>query len=1520
VAEGISESKPEVVTETQEEVVVEPTIKDSQIPLKRETFEVELDNGATTNVEVTTNKDGSRSVVTKSDGFTSEGDNINKDNTLSTEEYISKAYGNIKGEPIVEQGNDIMAPAMKEKLTPEQKADLGIEVVTEQVTQEEVAQPLRDVESTAKALESLPAEERNIPLSPLDLDNEGIITWNQNDSQSVAEAYHRAKEEGSNAELVQAVENSLVPTVEVTQPQVVSEVNDLLELDTKDQTSLQRVLDYLDSFDSSLDLDPNELNDVTRVMAIGTAKAVVKTLKTLVKAGITLQEAIKKASEEHKVSNEQIIEALGIVSKQNENKSEGISEFELPGYNRAMDIVEGIISKVRKERNGTDERALEAVLDYLQQDSKVYENATDVQRDAMVRDVRKRFGLNQKSAPSVGRLFGTIKDVAKITMREKDLLVKQIKDKAKAAKEAVRAAKLISEELSSEIKKLQGSGKITKGQASNAIKAFSKVNVFSQKSIDRFTTYMTKLFENAEYAENLSEAKKVRSKIKKLSRDKDKNANLRALAAEFAKIDPSIVEDINTYNEQANSIKKAVDGSSVRMGKAKFAETVNINEKSEYISEALKKQDKTLRDEKIAELKELMGVDAEKFTNAEIEALLDSTKEPSEKYDDSLAKATIKRAFDVYSAMINESIKKGKNIFTDEDVEFSKTQKELIGRFMKMDVSEMDIKESLAAVDSLINFLENQSTAKMEAVVSSYVGEQNSSEVVSKGIKGFIPRKLFMENFGKLLAEQTTTLPVLFEKIFKGFNRGGYVMDLMGLTELINKKAYAQNKSNIIINDYVKQFFNQKANGKKFNTISNVIERGMASFMMRSVIGTQEEMQADFKKRKEIVEHSIDILSKGTKEEKIKGEVYKEVYDKILSNSNSIDDIASKTDDTNLKAIEYWQKQWDSKYDQMSDVSENIYNKVLGKDLNYSSPDKYSKLNENLEPVDLASDQSAFFTNTEGALYKDKASVLKESIKPSKDQLPKNTFIDLSFDKNNSKSMYDALVDIETAAPIRQVEAFMKSDNFVKIMGSAEMARIVSSRVQKYVQNSRKKNPYSNDEFSKTMNNINKIARFGAAQALAGPTQPFKQVIPVIFNTLISAGKLDLTATSNANFMNWLSEQGYAISNRGVESQAQIDSLNKMVEEASNSNGLDLGKRIEKLNDLYLKIFLSNPDAFIAKASWKSYYEQSLKKQGKQSSGIDYSTHEINKDAANYAQRMVDRQQNVSDVDLAGDAFTSKNAATNAAVKIFMPFASFRMNQNSRLAADLSTIGYWGVSSTEDKVIALRSIAGYAAEMVTFKALSTFIGLGSQAIASKFMNSDDDDEKEKAKNNIIKGQVTSTVTDVFSPLPVTDKAVQYLAAGGLDFVQDMMNLDEDQKVSLYRPRAEDQIKQLGMFGIAADRAMSTIELIDIYATGTYKDNFGNEKEVSDENKQKIGQLIGPSILTNIGMLPPESAGIIRKSVKIAKKPEPKIDKALLKKRNPKKYERMFGKGSSDYKIKQKEKEREKRRKKRFGSD
>ena len=76
---------------------------------------------------------------------------------------------------------------------PTQEIDLGIQVEEN---------PLRDIESTTKALEG---NVENIPLS---------LDYNAKNPSEVSEAYHKAKVDGSNPELVKSVEDLLTPKTE----------------------------------------------------------------------------------------------------------------------------------------------------------------------------------------------------------------------------------------------------------------------------------------------------------------------------------------------------------------------------------------------------------------------------------------------------------------------------------------------------------------------------------------------------------------------------------------------------------------------------------------------------------------------------------------------------------------------------------------------------------------------------------------------------------------------------------------------------------------------------------------------------------------------------------------------------------------------------------------------------------------------------------------------------------------------------------------------------------------------------------------------------------------------------------------------------------------------------------------------------------------------------------------------------------------------------------------------------------
>lgn len=1163
-----------------------------------------------------------------------------------------------------------------------------------------------------------------------------------------------------------------------------------------------------------------------------------------------------------------------------EEISQELTEADLPGYDRMMGEIEGVIKK-SENRGVPFNKIMDNVMEYMKQ-SKAYENATDVQREALVRDIRSRFKKREKRAPSAKKILGQEKTM--VTVDEYKTMINQINMEARAAREAKGDLNTKRKILADAIRKMASTGKIAANRVAALVNRIGKVNLDSDVSVKRLLDYAGKLFADTEYANKLSAANTTRSQIRKLSKNKDKFANLRDLGSKFAEIDPSMVENIDEYNKVASLIKQSIKGSTTRGADVKFTNMVKESEAMEYINKTMEAQRKALFDMRVAEVQELLGVDASELTYDQLMQMLESDK-PLTKDNEALVRAAINKAFSIYSSLIDGSLKTGKDVFTGEDVEYTANQKRVVKEFMNMDLNLLKPKQALEAVDAVMNFLQNQSIAKMESVVAKYKGEAEMRAVEKKGIKAKPISKYWSKGLGRLLLEQTANLNIVFERMFGGFTKGGMVEDAMGVSQVESGKSKAQNKSNSIVKQYVDKFYKMKPNGQAFNTAANNVERGMVAFMSRNIIGTEAEMQAEFQRRKNLIlkvdedgtrTGSIVELEKGNDQEIEKAKTYQEVYDKILADSNTIEEVQEKAAKENLEAVNFWQQQWADAYEELSDVALGVYNKVLDKDINYT-PDRFSKLSSDPGEIDITAEDMGFLVNSGTApLYKKETGVLMAATRP--EALPKNAttekvnrYIDLSFDKNNSNAMYDALVDINTAAPIRQVQSALNSDSFARMMKGTGDEKLIRNRIDLYVKNIRNKNPFSNDEFSKAVKGLNRLASIGVGQALGGVFQPIKQVVPIAMNTLINAGGLDVKSTFDKAKQAFINKSGYAIANRGIESQAQIESLNKMIDEAANSKPEQAFRAVEKVNRWWLKNLLVRFDVAIARASWMTYYEQSLKKQGIDPASIDYNTHELNQKAADYAQRQVDRQQNVSDSDLAGALLSSKDAKNQLLVKVLMPFASFRMNQSARLGSDLATLTD-KTSTVEDKKIAARSLAGFAAEMVTFRALSAGSALLIAEVVKEVMGREDDEEKDQKKvDAIMKGQLTSTVADVFSPAPLLDKVVQMGASAVLDATQDALDISDEERLEIYSGNKQDLFQSLGLLGIAGSRANQLWEMTKLSMGAPYEDDYGRKKYLSEADRDAIATLIPIAIMSNIGLTPSEVNSVVRSSLADAKR-------------------------------------------------
>lgn len=1112
-------------------------------------------------------------------------------------------------------------------------------------------------------------------------------------------------------------------------------------------------------------------------------------------------------------------------------------------------------------------------------ESESYKKANPDQQAKMEKYLTDKFMKSQTEKILPTKLFGGAKDIKKVTITEKKRWKDQFSAYLRGQKDTTTATKIIMKEVADAIDNLSKKGEITAKQASVIIKKMSTLKVFDTKSVDKFVDYVSKVFADAEYNNKLNTANDLRGSISKLASAKGKDANLVKMAKEFGRIKPSMVEDIDAYNNMATRIKESLRGS--RTGNKeeplKVADMVKIADVAEYTKNQLEAQEKAMYDQRLAEMNELFDTD---LTGATLQELIDLARsdKPIDKEKETIIRDAIKKMFGINSSIIKRILEKGKDPFTDEPIDIPKANKKLISKFMDMDLDKLPIKDAISAMDSLSNFLRNESIAGMETVVSTYTGRLKSKEFANSGIKAKDLKFYGRKDLGRILFNQIATLPNVIERMFNGTTNSAKFEDASGMSELKRQKTLVRTVVNQISNEYVNRYYKLKANGKDFTDSKNIVERGMIAFLKRSLIGTPEEIQAEFNDNKGLIEQSIDALKIGSEKEKSIAKVYEEVYNKILKDSNNISDVTSKSDNTNIEAVNFWIDRWANIYDQLADVSESVYNKILEKDMFYS-PKRMSKLFNAGKAAEIGANESLFHGNN-GTVYKKKTGSLESVQRLS--ELPKNNdtgnatrFVDLSFDRNNLNSMYDALMDINTSGVVRQIEAFFNSPDLAKIIPSAEDRSILfndngTGRIQDFIRASRNKEIVKSDEAAKLIRKLNTISSLGTSAALGSFFQPIKQIAPVALNTLVNTkGRLDLNFNGDKNdFMNRI---GYGISVRGVESNAQIESINKMIDLASRSNAAKATELIQKASNAYLDLFLKRPDVFIAKASWISYYEKALKKQGIDPSSIDYKTHEVNTEAADYAQKMVDRQQNISDTDLQGKLLGSKDSGKKFAISTVMPFASFRLNQFIRASNDANVL-FSSSSSTADRKTAATSLTGYMAEMLAFKVIGSVISLGMGSLTNYLMSNDETDEEyQKRYDNIIRGQITGTVTDVLSPLPPLDYFYAKTADGFLNGIQYIADIEDEDRFKLMTNYKTDILKSLGTFGIAAQRGKTFIDAASLASTGEYTDEYGRVKYITQNDREALNYIATMSFISNFGVLPSEANTIAKNAVNFSKR-------------------------------------------------
>jgi hypothetical protein len=1073
-------------------------------------------------------------------------------------------------------------------------------------------------------------------------------------------------------------------------------------------------------------------------------------------------------------------------------------------FTNIYDIIEKVEKRTPKKANPKEvnKRAYQNAYEYLLT-SDWFASATDTEQTEAIDDLKKLTGQRRESSPSAQKILGIDTTKEKISVDQKTVRGWMMQDLAKGYKLGKRDAKKVmaamaklknslQSELVGAMREIQSSGKLSKKQVDAIVNKFQKTNVFNPDAVESFLNYMQKVVDNADHVDAVSKANSTRKQIKRRMKNKDVDNNLVQAAKEFAKINPSKVDDIDAYNQLAEKIKEGLSFSMNSKQGVKFRSAFDISTVEKYSELELKRQ-KLASEAAFEEMfNDMFGSDfgmtvsemRDFYAELDKESEKDEVKDKETRAKQAMSSAV--KVFDTYSAIINEMLESGVDPFTGDKLDIDSKTKELIKEFMDVDISKLPLKDAIRAVDALNNFVVNQTTGGLESIVSKRRGENNVKKLVKDGVKSFKLKLPFgsgktkITNLVEAYLNSFASLPNLLDNMFGGVRKALKVENAIGFSDVVNGRAAANTKASQVLEKFLDKFSGKEANSEDFNTAANMTERGILGFMRRTVLSTDEKLRkAEFERRKNLIKESIDKMMKfGSEEDFDKAQIYMEAYNRLLEDSTSIEDVESKVDPVNKEAVEWWSDKFNEILPELTETSINVYNTVLENESNYN-PDVFKRLNEQESELTELDEDSYNSGNGNEKVYDKKNPMLMRVKKPS--SLPKGRYVSLDFDVNNFNSYESALVDINTASAIQQLKGALESDAFMQLVPDYSDRKILKDRITKYVAQTRGKGMVANWETINKISNI--LARVGTATSLGGVLQPVKQTLPVFVNTLVNSGMSpevfkSLVYVFDKDISNAINNSGMPIANRGAMSETTIDDIGKLSDKLSESTTEQSYNQIKELQDMWMKNFLQKPDAFIARASFLVYYKQELKRKGIDSSKIDWKNHKWNKEAANFAQRMVDRQQNVSDTDLQGLFLTERGGAAPIIRKILLPFQNFVLNQKNRMYSDIKALQY---GSKEDKLIAIKSLLGLSAEWASFTILSIGIQEGmymtAEALISQFKGDDEDDdeakkkrvkEKERRRKMYTRSILTSAAKDFLSPAPFIDQPIIYLLNKSLE--------------------------------------------------------------------------------------------------------------------------------------------------------
>lgn len=944
-------------------------------------------------------------------------------------------------------------------------------------------------------------------------------------------------------------------------------------------------------------------------------------------------------------------------------------------------------------------------------------------------------GITQ--ATQTGKITGD-----KISMTPRQALHKQIKDFIRGEKVGFKTGteteKAKSVAMAGRIKEslndAKNKGFIAPKQWESLFNRANKIGT-SGKRFDKYADYLDKVLNDADYEAKLDTGKKLKDKITAGVNTKasEKSAYTQQSVKRFSKIDPSKVESIDDYNAIASKVVSVAEGlkASTRNGMAVTKnEAFEVDRKAidDYVQAHEAYSNQRAKDRLSEDYSDLVTagvIDPKTMSLKDMNELIDAINGEDQNAVQHAAELFEAREQKLQALRIAVDYNR---IALENDPSYSKSENEIIAKLKQLDTSAMDA-GSLASLNDIINNIvvndDFTGSEKMAILADTQADIQKAQEDIEKsGIKslGSI-RNTLVQGFASMAQQH--------DFIFKSTKLASLIQKHAGISGVFDGHAKAKVLQDETVNATTKM---KDDMGRNIDYPINRIRRGVLADVTNNYGGTTEEIAAEFNRRKNWIRQSAERMMQSDIPEEVKeGKITMEVYNELLENSFSAQDVERKSSKDNIRIVNFWRNQFDKRKDLTRQNAEQFNNKIWEDVEGYTATKlKNPGGNAGITPEEIKEVFTATYISNK----------VTQKIAGSKNRkvrsvnLPAGRVLDLDFDKVQSQVFYRTNYDVETSKAIEKVRTFFTDPRADKIFGGVGNKRIVMNSIREAVNAQRGQMPPLTPGDRIVNGLTNTIRAKGVRIALGSISQVIKQYPSVAINTVVNLGA-DAHLFGKAFMIpnNIKLFDQFAIALRG-EAKAGFNKDVQLGEITKFELGSDIAvlkmtikQKAEKLSDLIMAALVRS-DVSVARTSWLAYYMQDLKKQGIKLDNINWQAeHENpNLEAAAYAEQQVSRTQNPNDVS-SGSSFYRDSRGTSGFFKnLVLPFSTFVVNTRVRMTNDVQKILYGG-----NKAEAFKSLAGAAAEMTAFNAVKTYIiayltTMGARGVAGLFDMWDEEDE------------------------------------------------------------------------------------------------------------------------------------------------------------------------------------------------